>query len=75
VFSVYFASPALFRDEELEPIPSRIADEIAGHPTGYVPHHLPESNPYLHEFADRMTLPMRPRAAGREPCILNIRSD
>jgi len=43
--------------QQLEPIPTRIVDEIAGQPKGYVPHHLPGSNPYLHEFADRVRLP------------------
>ena len=50
--------------QQLEPIPTRIADEIAGHPKGYVPHYLPESNPYLHEFADRMKLPYEATRGG-----------
>jgi hypothetical protein len=50
--------------QQLEPIPTRIVDEVAGHPEGYVPHHLPGANPYLNEFADHVHLPVEATRGG-----------
>ena len=42
--------------------PAQIADEVAGHPKGYVPHHLPGTNEQLRAFWMESRVP--PSAAG-----------
>ncbi|MBI4263975.1 MAG: hypothetical protein HY657_06355 [Acidobacteria bacterium] len=44
----------------------QIVDEIAGRPVGYVPHHLPDTNEQIKEFADREGLPLFATMGGPE---------
>jgi len=44
--------------------PCEIVDEIAGRPDGAVPHYLPATNPFLHEFADKFHLPLEATMGG-----------
>jgi len=44
-------------EQQLQPFPLEIVDEIAGRPEGYVPHYLPGQNTQLKEFAERYGLP------------------
>jgi hypothetical protein len=44
--------------------PCEIVDEIAGRPDGAVPHYLPGTNPFLHEFADKFRLPLEATMGG-----------
>ncbi len=41
-------------------------EEIANRPRGYVPHHLPGTNPDLREFADRFGVPYEATRGGAE---------
>ena len=52
--------------QQLEPVPTRIVDEIAGQPKGYVPHHLPGTNEYLKEFAAETGLPFDATRGGAQ---------
>jgi hypothetical protein len=42
------------------------SQEIAGRPPGYVPHHLPGTNPYLKEYSAKYRLPFEATRAGAE---------
>ena len=44
--------------------PCQIVDEIAGRPDGAVPHYLPGTNPFVHEFADKFGLPLEATMGG-----------
>jgi hypothetical protein len=51
-------------DQELEPVPAQIVDEIPSFTKGQVPHHLPGSNVALKEFAERFGLPFEATRGG-----------
>jgi hypothetical protein len=52
--------------QQLGPVPTQIVEEIAGHPDGYVPHHLPGTNDFLKEFAEREGIPFEATRGGKE---------
>jgi hypothetical protein len=52
-------------DQQLEPVPGQVVDEIAGYVKGHVPHHLFGTNPYLREFAERVHLPYEVTRGGK----------
>src|SRR5436309_1265743 len=65
----YFASASWTLDlkQQLgDPIPVEIVDEIRGQPAVYVPHYLPGTNPFLHEFADGLGLPFEATRGGKD---------
>jgi hypothetical protein len=55
---------ALDLEQELQPFPLEIVDEIAGRPEGYVPHSLPGQNTQLKEFAEHYGLPFEATRGG-----------
>jgi hypothetical protein len=46
--------------------PCQIVEEIAGRPQGAVPHYLPGTNPFVHEFADHSGIPLEATMGGAE---------
>ena len=52
-------------DQEIAPYPCEIVVEIQ-RPKGTIPHHLPGTNPFLTEFADRHGLPHEAARGGAE---------
>ena len=52
-------------DQHIDPYPCEIVEEIE-RPIGEVPHFLPGTNPFLHEFADKMKIPFDAVRGGAE---------
>ncbi len=52
----------------LQPYPCESVEEV-DRAKGIVPHHLPGTNPYLHEFADRFKLPYEATRGGAETAL------
>jgi len=52
-------------DQQIAPYPCEIVVEIQ-RPRGAVPHHLPGTNPFLNEFADKYGLPRESARGGAE---------
>jgi glyoxylase-like metal-dependent hydrolase (beta-lactamase superfamily II) len=52
-------------DQEIAPYPCEIVVEIQ-RPRGAIPHHLPGTNPFLNEFADKHGLPREAARGGAE---------
>jgi len=52
-------------EQELEPYPCEVAEEVE-RPEGVVPHHLPGTNEFLKEFADKAGLPLEITRGGPE---------
>jgi len=50
------------------PYPCESVEEV-DRPRGVIPHHLPGTNPYLHEFADRWKLPYEATRGGAETAL------
>jgi hypothetical protein len=46
--------------QRLEPVPTQIVDEIAGHSRGDVPHYLPGRNDQLGRLLSTSAYPLRP---------------
>jgi hypothetical protein len=64
---VWSWSLALNPDQQLPPLAEVTAfEEVAGQRKGYVPHYLPGTNPFLHEFATLTGLPFHATRGGRE---------
>jgi glyoxylase-like metal-dependent hydrolase (beta-lactamase superfamily II) len=51
--------------QAIDPYPCEVAEEVA-RPEGSVPHHLPGTNPFLAEFANRFGLPEQATRGGAE---------
>jgi hypothetical protein len=49
---------ALAPNNRMTAYPCESVEEVVGRPEGYFPHHLPGTNKFLPEFADRFHLPM-----------------
>jgi hypothetical protein len=56
---------SLAPDQQIAPYPCEAVVEVE-RPLGAVPHHLPGTNPFLHEFADRHNLPFEATRGGAE---------
>jgi len=56
---------ALDREQKIDPFPCESVVEVA-HPDGYVPHHLPGTNPFLVDFAAKYELPQEAARGGAE---------
>lgn len=52
--------------QQIPPNPFEIVDEIAGRPDGYVPHHLPGTNEFLHEFSEHRGIPFAATRGGKD---------
>lgn len=77
---VYLTEPFIrTTDYELDahqqnpPYPCGVVEEL-DRPTGVVPHHLPGTNPYLTEFANRHGLPVEATRGGAETMYPDYRS-
>ena len=46
--------------------PCESVEEVVGRPEGYFPHHLPGTNKFLSEFADRFHIPLQATMGGAE---------
>ena len=53
------------REQQLDPYPCEAVTEVP-RALGEVPHHLPGTNAFLHEFADRFKLPYEVTRGGAE---------
>jgi len=51
--------------QQLDAPRGEVVDEIAERPDGFVPHHLPGTNPWLKEFADAYGLPVEATRGGK----------
>jgi hypothetical protein len=51
--------------QQLDAPRGEVVDEIAARPDGFVPHHLPGTNPWLKEFADAYGLPLEATRGGK----------
>jgi hypothetical protein len=54
------------RQQLAAPLHNEIVDEVPGRPDAFVPHHLPGTNEFLQETADRMGLPLEATRGGKE---------
>jgi len=52
-------------EQKIDPFPCESVVEVA-HPDGYVPHHLPGTNPFLADFAAKYELPQEATRGGAE---------
>ena len=57
---------ALNTRQQIAPYPCESVEEVVGRPEGYVPHHLPGTNTFLSEFADRYGIPEQAAMGGAE---------
>jgi len=51
--------------QQLDAPRGEVADEIADRPEGFVPHHLPGTNPWLKEFAETYKIPFDATRGGK----------
>jgi hypothetical protein len=56
---------ALDLGQQLAPVVLGIA-ELSDHPPGYIPHHLPGTNAYLKEYAEKFKIPFEATRGGKE---------
>jgi len=47
----------LDRNQQIPPYPCDTVEEVSDRPKGTIPHHLPGTNKFLYEFADRLGIP------------------
>jgi glyoxylase-like metal-dependent hydrolase (beta-lactamase superfamily II) len=52
-------------EQGIDPYPCEVAEEVE-RPKGSVPHHLPGTNPFLSEFAEKHNLPVQATRGGAE---------
>jgi hypothetical protein len=60
-------------NQQNPPYPCRVVEEVE-RPKGLVPHHLPGTNPYFTEFAERHGLPLDATRGGAETMYPDFRS-
>lgn len=56
-------------EQKIDPFPCEAVVEVE-YPEGYVPHHLPGTNPFLTEFAAKYKLPPEAARGGAETMYL-----
>ena len=56
---------AMDPDQQIAPYPCEAVVEVQ-HPFGSVPHHLPQTNPFLNEFSNRFKIPFEATRGGAE---------
>ena len=49
--------------------PAHIVEEIAGRPEGYVPHYLPDQNPFLEEYPKKSGIPREALRGGAQTTL------
>jgi len=60
--------------QQLAGVTAEVVDEIAGRPDGFVPHHLPGTNPWLKDAAKEFGIPEEALRGGRKTTYPEYRS-